>query len=94
MKKPEIEITKSVDLLKACEYLEANGWPNAKKLIFDKEVVMVDYRVGLVSIHRVTEDDLKTVTYMPYTREYKDCVDALWDLYPDEDAWTLSWEVT
>jgi len=92
MIKPEIQITKSVDLLQACEYLAANGFPKAKELIFDEFMRLADRNGELTAIHLLTEDDLEG--YKPYTQEHIDAIKALWDLYPDEDAWTLSWEVT
>ena len=37
MKKPEIQTTRHVDLLHACNYLEKNGFPGANNSIFDGE---------------------------------------------------------
>jgi hypothetical protein len=94
MNKPEIEITKSVDLMQACKYLEANGFPKAEELIFDEARNLADRCGELTAIHLIEEPDLDGSGYMTYTKEYADYVDALWALYPDEDAWTLSWKVS
>ena len=89
MKKPEIQTTRHVDLLHACNYLEKNGFPGANNSIFDGEY----NNDSMTSLPCFDGRDEFCEDPDDYEEKYVTYCNALWALYPNEDA-TLQWFVS
>jgi hypothetical protein len=94
MDKPDIQLVKYVDLLQACLYLEANGFPYARKVIFEDAIRLADKNGEMLELPCFhSKEGAVSEGYMPYGEQFVKYHNALWALYPEDDD-TLLWKVT